>query len=95
METMQAFIDAYEGKPVLQYEGNWVQTDTDFKKIPYWVDKEQLKGNIKQSYVDKGKHKKSIKLNKKKETESSLLKPEANIYYDELVKRVVEGGKKK
>jgi len=36
------FIEDNNGQPVLSYQGNRVNTDTDFRKMPYWVSKEEV-----------------------------------------------------
>ena len=45
-EAMQKFIKNNNGKPVLGYKGSRVSTDTDFKGMPYWVDKSEITSKI-------------------------------------------------
>ncbi len=52
--AMEAFIEAYKGKRVLAYQGTRVHTDTDFKKMPYWIDRSNIAGKIETYTLDMG-----------------------------------------
>jgi hypothetical protein len=40
--AMRSWVEVSKGVPLLHYEGPRVKTDTEFDRIPYWVDKSAL-----------------------------------------------------
>jgi len=50
--AMNDFIRHYNGQPVLAYSGITVETDTDFKRMPFWIERSAVTAELKGKVLD-------------------------------------------
>ena len=89
--AMGSFIESMGGVRVIEYSGVRVNTDTDFSKVPYWIDKQSLQGKVHTTMkCSDGSTEKDVKLSAEEAAEAYHMSDEAAESFVDLIGRITE-----